>query len=68
MRQIARRDSDRRVAAGGLLLIDCDTPAHEQAVVSLQEKYAQYETHDLTERPVIRLDPGSVVSWGRLDR
>ena len=41
-----------------------ETAGHESAVRALRAKYEQYETHDLEARPVIRIVPGSVVSWG----
>lgn len=43
-------------------------PAHAAAVTSLREKYRQYRDHDLEDRPVIRIEPGSVVSWGTLEQ
>jgi PPOX class probable F420-dependent enzyme len=42
-------------------------PFHADAVVALQEKYDQYTTHALDDRPVIRLTPRHVRSWGQLD-
>jgi PPOX class probable F420-dependent enzyme len=41
-------------------------PARGDAVAALREKYDQYATHDLESRPLLRVDPGHVVSWGRL--
>ena len=41
---------------------------HADAVAALRAKYDQYATHALEERPVIRIEPGSVRSWGRLER
>jgi PPOX class probable F420-dependent enzyme len=43
-----------------------DDPAHAGAVAALRAKYDQYADHDLDGRPVIRIDPGSVRSWGTL--
>lgn len=43
-------------------------PLHARGVAALEDKYDQYAGHDLDERPLIRIDPGSVRSWGRLDR
>lgn len=40
---------------------------HAPGVAALREKYDQYATHDLDGRPLIRIVPGSVRSWGRLD-
>ena len=45
-----------------------DDPDHPAAVAALRGKYDQYADHALEERPVIRLAPGSVRSWGALDR
>ena len=41
---------------------------HGKGVAALRAKYDQYAAHALEERPAIRLDPGSVRSWGDLDR
>lgn len=43
-------------------------PTHADAVAALQQKYHQYATHALDERPVIRVTLGSVRSWGRLEQ
>lgn len=40
-----------------------ETP-HASGVASLREKYDQYSDHDLESRPLIRIVPGSVRSWG----
>lgn len=45
-----------------------DESGHGSAVAALREKYDQYADHALDERPVVRISPGSAVSWGRLDR
>ena len=45
-----------------------DEPGHSDAVAALRGKYSQYADHALEERPVIRIEPGSVRSWGELDR
>ena len=42
--------------------------AHPPGVNALREKYDQYADHDLEQRPLIRISPGSVRSWGRLGR
>lgn len=42
--------------------------AHRRGRASLRDKYDQYATHDLAERPQIHIEPGSVRSWGQLDR
>lgn len=49
-------------------ILDPGDAGHEAAVSALREKYDQYEDHDLESRPVIRIVPGSVVSWGRLEQ
>lgn len=41
---------------------------HAAAVGALRGKYDQYEDHALEERPVVRIQPGNVVSWGSLER
>lgn len=42
--------------------------AHAPAVTALREKYDQYADHELEARPIIQITPGSVLSWGQLDR
>ncbi|MFB6087567.1 MAG: TIGR03668 family PPOX class F420-dependent oxidoreductase [Haloarculaceae archaeon] len=39
---------------------------HATACEALRAKYDQYEDHAIEERPVIRIEAGSVLSWGRL--
>ena len=39
---------------------------HAAAVESLREKYEQYRTHVLEERPIIRIAVDRVRSWGEL--
>ncbi len=41
-------------------------PEHERAVGALRERYEQYRSMDLAERPVIRVAVEKVVSWGVL--
>jgi len=41
---------------------------HSPGVTALRRKYDQYADHDLEQRPLIRIAPGSVRSWGRLER
>jgi PPOX class probable F420-dependent enzyme len=43
-------------------------PGHAAAVAALCGKYDQYADHALAERPVIRVVPGSVRTWGDLRR
>jgi len=42
-------------------------PGHASAVRALRDRYDQYAVHDLEDRPVLAVDVGHVVSWGRLD-
>lgn len=49
-------------------ITDPDEPPHGDAVRALRDKYDQYATHNLEQRPLIRIDVGSVQSWGRLER
>lgn len=43
-------------------------PIHPAAVTALRRKYDQYASHDLDARPIIRVEPTAVRSWGRLER
>lgn len=45
-----------------------DRVDHPSARTALREKYDQYADHALEERPIIRISPGSIVSWGDLTR
>lgn len=45
-----------------------DDSLHADAVTALQQKYYQYETHALNDRPIICVSPGSVRSWGHLQQ
>lgn len=40
--------------------------SREDAITALRTKYEQYEEQDLEGRPLIRLSPGHVRSWGNL--
>ena len=42
--------------------------AHADAVSALRRQYDQYADHAIDERPILRIDPGHVVSWGTLER
>jgi len=44
-----------------------DDDSHAPGVAALEGKYDQYADHDLADRPLIRIDPGSVRSWGHLE-
>lgn len=39
---------------------------HAWAVAALREKYEQYRTHRLEERPIIRISIARAISWGDL--
>ena len=41
---------------------------HRRGVAALRRKYDQYAAHALEERPLIRISPERVLSWGRLKR
>lgn len=45
-----------------------DDADHPRAAAALRGKYDQYLDHALEDRPIIRIVPGSVLSWGRLER
>ncbi|MFB6119790.1 MAG: TIGR03668 family PPOX class F420-dependent oxidoreductase [Halobacteriaceae archaeon] len=51
---------------GTAAVVNPDESAHGTAVSALREKYDQYADHALDARPLLRIDPGHVVSWGRL--
>jgi hypothetical protein len=53
---------------GTATVLDPDGSDHAAAVDALRAKYDQYADNALETRPVIRVTPGSVRSWGRLDR
>ena len=52
---------------GRAAVIDPGEGGHRTAVEALRNKYEQYRDHLLEERPVIRIRPGHVVSWGRVE-
>lgn len=45
-----------------------DEPPHSDGIAALRRKYDQYAGHALEDRPVIHISPGSVRSWGSLNR
>ena len=53
---------------GTATVLEPGDAGHEDAVAALRSKYARYADHDLEARPVIRLVPARVRSWGRLER
>lgn len=42
--------------------------SHSSAVAALRSKYEQYADHALEERPMIQITPGSIQTWGTLER
>lgn len=46
--------------------VPADQP-HSRGVAALREKYDQYADHDLGNRPLIRITPRTVRSWGVLE-
>ncbi len=44
-----------------------DQPGHGSAVGALRAKYEQYADHALEDRPLVRIEPGTVRSWGDLE-
>jgi coenzyme F420-0:L-glutamate ligase/coenzyme F420-1:gamma-L-glutamate ligase len=46
--------------------IVADGAEHDRAVAALRDKYAQYESMALEERPLIAADIQAVTSWGTL--
>lgn len=53
---------------GTASVVEPDGSGHRRAVTALRDAYDQYADHALGNRPVIRIEPGHVVSWGRLER
>lgn len=53
---------------GTATLVAANEREHESAIRELRAKYDQYADHRLEERPIIRIQPGHVVSWGQLDQ
>ena len=51
---------------GTATLLEPGDDQHAAGVVALREKYDQYAEHALDERPLVRIRPGHVVSWGSL--
>lgn len=48
-------------------LMEPDTEGHESAIAALREKYPQYRAMALESRPLIRVTPQHVASWGQLE-
>lgn len=53
---------------GRAMLCSPEQRIHAKGIVGLRGKYDQYVDHDLESRPLILIDPGSVQSWGSLER
>jgi PPOX class probable F420-dependent enzyme len=49
-------------------LHDRSATGHGDVVSALRAKYAQYETHRLEDRPLVRIEIERVTSWGLGDR
>jgi PPOX class probable F420-dependent enzyme len=47
-------------------LVEPGTAEHTRAVALLRQKYPQYDTMPIEEQPVIRIEPTSAKSWGRI--
>lgn len=45
-----------------------DEKPHSPGITALETKYDQYGSQNLEDRPLIRISPGSVRSWGHLER
>jgi PPOX class probable F420-dependent enzyme len=52
--------------SGRAALLEPGDPAHAGIVAALRTKYAQYATHRLEGRPIIRVAIDRVSSWGTL--
>lgn len=42
-------------------------PLQVRAIEALRDRYPQYRTMDVSERPVLLITPQRVTTWGRLD-
>ena len=49
---------------GRAALVDPGDDDHGAGVDALREKYDQYRTHAIEDRPLLRVRPGHVLSWG----
>jgi PPOX class probable F420-dependent enzyme len=45
------------------LLVEPGRAEHDAAIVALREKYPQYRTHRLEQRPLLRFSIGTVTAW-----
>ncbi|HEY8765924.1 MAG TPA: TIGR03668 family PPOX class F420-dependent oxidoreductase [Dehalococcoidia bacterium] len=48
---------------GAASILD-DGPEHDAAVAALRQKYSQYKTMEFVGKPVVRVEPQKVSSWG----
>jgi PPOX class probable F420-dependent enzyme len=48
---------------GAASILD-DGPEHDAAVDALREKYSQYKIMEFAGRPVVRIEPQKVSTWG----
>lgn len=49
---------------GQAVLVDPEEDDHRAGVAALQGKYDQYQNHAIEDRPLLRVRPGHVLSWG----
>ena len=55
-------------ADGRAILVPADeADERDAAIAALRAKYAQYQTHHLEDRPLIRITLERVIGWGPLD-
>ena len=54
-------------ATGSAELIEPTANGHETGITALKEKYPQYADQTLSDKPLIRIEPQRVRSWGALD-
>jgi PPOX class probable F420-dependent enzyme len=52
---------------GTAAIVEADDPTHARAVTALRDKYHQYTSHELEQRPLICVVLNSTRSWGQLD-
>lgn len=52
---------------GSAELVEPTANGHETGIVALTEKYPQYADQTLSDKPLIRIEPQRVRSWGMLD-
>ncbi|MFT4889815.1 MAG: PPOX class probable F420-dependent enzyme [Halobacteriales archaeon] len=49
---------------GRAALVDPGDDEHGAGIAALREKYDQYRNHAIEDRPLLRIRPGHVLSWG----